>query len=241
MPYAFHMFQQFTLSQTFEFMIRILVACACGAAIGYERTKRFKEAGIRTHLIVCCASATIMIVSKYGFVDLSTGNGELLNGLRGADPARIAAQVVSGVGFLGAGAIFRNKNIVRGLTTAAGIWATAGIGLAVGSGMYLLGIFTTAIIALFQVIMHKFTIGSDAYSNNFLEFDVDSNIGFQQILTKFAEENGGQITSYSISSAGNHQTHYSVTIKAKRLITMERLEAFLESHEGIHSASTSFM
>lgn len=150
MPYAFHMFQQFTLSQTFEFMIRILVACACGAAIGYERTKRFKEAGIRTHLIVCCASATIMIVSKYGFVDLSTGNGEMLSGLRGADPARIAAQVVSGVGFLGAGAIFRNKNIVRGLTTAAGIWATAGIGLAVGSGMYLLGIFTTAIIALFH-------------------------------------------------------------------------------------------
>ena len=233
--------EQFTLAQNLDFFIRILVACACGTMIGYERTKRFKEAGVRTHLIVCCAASLLMIVSKYGFVDLVTRSGDIVNGIRGADPARIAAQVVSGVGFLGAGAIFRNKNIVKGLTTAAGIWATAGVGLAIGSGMIWVGIFTTLIIALFQVVMHKFTIGSDSYSNNFLEFDVDNSVRFQQILTEFTDSIGGIITSYSIDRAGGHYTHYSVTIKAKKLISMERLQQFMGEHEGIRSATTSFI
>ena len=149
--------------------------------------------------------------------------------------------MISGVGFLGAGAIFRNRNIVKGLTTAAGIWATAGIGLAIGSGMYFVGIFVTLIIALFQVVMHKFTIASDAFSNNFLEFVVDNDVKFQQILGEFVKEHNGKITSYSISQSGDAQTHYSVTIKSKRLITMEQLHEFLEQHKGIRSASTSFL
>ena len=241
MPYAFQILNFFTIEQILDFLLRILVACVCGTLIGYERSLRFKEAGVRTHLIVCCASAMIMIVSKYGFVDLTDSSGELLSGLRGADPARIAAQVISGVGFLGAGAIFRNKNIVKGLTTAAGLWATAGIGLAIGSGMYFIGIFVALIVALFQVIMHKFTIASDSFSNNFLEFIVDNNVKFQQILSEFVKVNNGKLTSYSISKSDDLHTHYSVTIKTKRLITMEQLHEFLEEHEGIRSASTSFL
>ena len=124
---------QFSIMQDLDFLVRILAACFCGACIGFERTKRFKEAGIRTHIIVCCAAALIMIVSKYGFADLTYPDGSVFNGTRGADPARIAAQVVSGISFLGAGVIFKNGSTVKGLTTAAGIWATAGIGLALGA------------------------------------------------------------------------------------------------------------
>ena len=126
----------FSWFQYGEFMIRLIVSCICGACIGYERTKRLKEAGVRTHIIVCCAAALTMLISKYGFADLTTPSGELLYGTHGTDPARLAAQIISGVSFLGAGMIFRNGNSVRGLTTAAGIWATAGIGLAIGAGMY---------------------------------------------------------------------------------------------------------
>ena len=95
----------------FEYVLRIIIAGICGAVIGYERKSRLKEAGVRTHFIVALASALMMIVSKYGFSDLSEGT----TGIRGADPARIAAAIVSGVGFLGAGAIFVRKQIIQGL------------------------------------------------------------------------------------------------------------------------------
>ena len=124
---------QFSIAQNLDFFLRILLACLCGAGIGFERSRRLKEAGIRTHVIVCCAAALLMIVSKYGFADLTSATGEVFAGTRGADPARVAAQVVSGISFLGAGVIFKHGNTIKGLTTAAGIWATAGIGLAIGS------------------------------------------------------------------------------------------------------------
>ena len=124
------------LGYQLAFLIRVLVATLCGGAIGLERTKRLKEAGIRTHCLVCCASALIMIVSKYAFADLSVGDAVFF-GDRGADPARIAAQVVCGIGFIGAGTIIIHRQLVRGLTTAASLWATAGIGLAAGGHMYI--------------------------------------------------------------------------------------------------------
>ena len=96
------------------FLIRVLVATLCGGAIGLERTKRLKEAGIRTHCLVCCASALIMIVSKYAFADLSIGD-TFFFGDRGADPARIAAQVVSGISFIGLAVIYRNGSTLKAL------------------------------------------------------------------------------------------------------------------------------
>lgn len=133
------------------YVIRMIIACLCGILIGFERKNRSKEAGIRTHCVVACASALMMIVSKYAFSDMLIGE----NGVRGADTARIAAQVVSGVGFLGAGMIFVHKNTITGLTTAAGIWATSGVGLAIGAGMHIVGISATFIIVLMQVFLHK--------------------------------------------------------------------------------------
>lgn len=131
------------VSQLF-YIVRIFVAGLCGCLIGLERKNRSKEAGIRTHCVVACASALMMVISKYGFFDVGD-----------ADGARIAAQVVSGIGFLGAGMIFVHKNTVTGLTTAAGIWATSGVGLAVGSGMYIVGILATLLIFFAQIILHK--------------------------------------------------------------------------------------
>ncbi len=137
-----------------ELFLRILIAMLSGAFIGYERTNRGKGAGIRTHTIVAIASCLIMIISQYGFdgffQNFSNGNVDL-----SLDPARVAAQIVSGIGFLGAGTIFVQKNAVKGLTTAAGIWATAGIGMALGCGMYFMGIVCTVIIVVVQLIMHK--------------------------------------------------------------------------------------
>lgn len=134
-----------------EYFIRVVIAGICGIMIGYERKNRAKEAGVRTHCIVACAAALMMIVSKYGFADLA---GNPL-GTRGADPARIAAQVVSGVGFLGAGMIFVQRQTIKGLTTAAGMWATAGIGMAIGAGMYIIGIAVALFIIVIQTVLHK--------------------------------------------------------------------------------------
>lgn len=126
-----------------EWIIRILIATLCGSIIGYERRNRNKEAGIRTHAIISLGSALIMVVSKYGFSDV-----------QGYDAARMAAQIVSGVGFLGAGVIFVKHGTVSGLTTAAGMWATSGVGSCVGAGLYDIGILTTIAIVGLQFLFH---------------------------------------------------------------------------------------
>ena len=241
MTYAQQMMDYFSPAQNMEFLLRILVACACGVMIGYERSLRYKEAGVRTHFIVCCAAAMLMIVSKYGFVDLGATTGGFLSGTSGADPARIAASVISGVGFLGAGAIFRNKNVIRGLTTAAGIWATAGIGLAIGAGMYWVGIFTTVLISFFLLAMHRFTAGSDSFSNNQLEFEVDSDMDFEPVLKEFAASVDGRISDFSISKRAAGITTYSVTLRAKKVVTVELLSAFADRHEGVHTAHMTML
>lgn len=135
--------------QNFEFLIKMVLATIMGAIIGFERKSRNKEAGIRTHSIVALASALMMIISKYGFFDIDK-----------YDAARIASQVVSGIGFLGTGLIFIKNNSVNGLTTAAGIWATAGIGLAMGAGLYAVAICGTLLIVIVQILMYK-----DAFLN----------------------------------------------------------------------------
>lgn len=136
-----------------DFILRLVCAAAAGFIIGFERKSRSKEAGVRTHTLVAIGAALMMIISKYAFSDFS-GSGLADTGVRGADSARIAAQVVSGVGFLGAGIIVYRRDSLRGLTTAAGIWATAGLGLAFGAGMYVIGAVATAIILATQLFMH---------------------------------------------------------------------------------------
>ena len=123
-------------------VLRLLVAGTLGAIIGLDREYRAKEAGFRTHFLVSLGSALFMVVSQYGFKEIVEANGANYDG------ARVAAQIVSGIGFLGAGTIIFHKQFIRGLTTAAGMWATAGIGMAVGGGMYFIGIAATILVLI---------------------------------------------------------------------------------------------
>ena len=143
----------FWAEHLWDFVLRLVCSAFAGFIIGFERKSRSKEAGVRTHTLVAIGAALMMILSKYAFSDLSI-DGIFADGVRGADSARIAAQVVSGVGFLGAGIIMYRRDSLRGLTTAAGIWATAGLGMAFGSGMYVIGAIATAIILFTQLFLH---------------------------------------------------------------------------------------
>ena len=125
-----------------KYLIGVLLALVLGFAIGFERKLRFKEAGIRTHTIVCVGAALMMVVSKYGFSEMN------------ADASRVAAQIVSGVGFLGAGIIMFRGQKMHGLTTAAGVWATAGVGMAAGAGLYVVATGATIILIVVQCIFH---------------------------------------------------------------------------------------
>lgn len=123
-----------------EITLRLAMAALMGSLIGFERERRLWAAGIRTHMLVSVGASLLMIVSAYGFQHATTLPHVVL------DPSRVAAQVVSGIGFLGAGAILLRKEVVRGLTTAAGIWAVAAIGLACGGGLYFAAAVSTGII-----------------------------------------------------------------------------------------------
>ncbi|MCO6498234.1 MAG: MgtC/SapB family protein [Chitinophagaceae bacterium] len=131
-----------------EILLRLLLAALMGSVVGLERERLNWVAGLRTHMLVCVGSALIMMVSAYGFAEvLGQPHVEL-------DPSRVAAQVVSGIGFLGAGTIFFwRKEVLRGLTTAAALWAVAGIGLAVGGGMYFAAGATTVLVLIILALM----------------------------------------------------------------------------------------
>ena len=140
----------------YEFILRIFVAAILGGLIGLEREYRSKEAGFRTHFLVALGSALFMIVSAYGFSEINLAEPQRW------DVSRIAAQVVSGIGFIGAGTIIfrKTENMVSGLTTAAGLWVTAAMGLACGGGMYMLSIASTLLVLVgleaFNYFLHKF-------------------------------------------------------------------------------------
>jgi putative Mg2+ transporter-C (MgtC) family protein len=128
-----------TMSFDLTLTVRLLLAAVLGSVIGFERERLLWAAGLRTHMLVCVGSCLIMIVSAYGFTSV-LGPHVIL------DPSRVAAQVVSGIGFLGAGSIILRNEVVKGLTTAASLWAVAAVGLAVGGGLYYAAVSATVII-----------------------------------------------------------------------------------------------
>ena len=132
------------MADIWEVTIRLVVALLLGGIIGVEREFRAKDAGFRTHFLVSVGSALFCVVSQYGF-------GEELK-----DASRVAAQVVSGIGFLGAGTIIFQKNVIRGLTTVAGLWVTAAIGLACGTGMLLIAAISTALVLIGLEVINEF-------------------------------------------------------------------------------------
>lgn len=140
-------------------LMRLFISAVLGGMIGWERERRNKQAGLKTHLLVSVGSTLIMLTSIYGFDSL------LINHVNARfDPARLAAQVVSGIGFLGAGAILRRSDhVISGLTTAATLWIAAAIGLSVGSGFYIPAVVTTGIVLLSTLLLNKLEIRSMAF------------------------------------------------------------------------------
>ena len=188
-------------------LFRIILSCICGIAIGFERKNRSKEAGIRTHCIVACASALMMIISKYGFYDL------IQQGLTQVDvrldPSRMAQGIVTGVGFLGAGMIYIQRGGIRGLTTASGIWATSGIGMAIGSGMYVIGIAATAVILMLQIFLHGNHKFMTQHKQRTLKIYSIEKPEFQDYLTqKMSEMN---ITVSEVSIRRNPENTFDYT------------------------------
>ena len=171
-----------------EYLVRIFVAACLGLLIGSERKNRNKSAGIRTHVIVALGAALIMVVSKYGFMDVEK-----------ADAARVAAQVVSGIGFLGAGVIFVRNNLVNGLTTAAGIWATAGVGLALGSGMDVVGISSALLVLFVQFVMHRIAYFADVASGGLIRMTLVKREGIVQSMEDYLQREKLSVISVKIN------------------------------------------
>lgn len=215
-----------------DFFLRMIVSCACGFAIGAERASRFKEAGIRTHVLVAVTACALMILSKYGFADLVSSQNEAF-GIRGADPSRIAAQIVSGVGFLGAGVIFKTGNSIKGLTTAAGIWATAAIGMAIGSGMYYLGVFGTVIIMVLQYVMHRFPYGVDGYATNVVSITVAPAEEQDRIIQRLMSDLDMKVTETGIHKHPNGNMTYNLTVLSTEFITYEDCKKYMEEYPEI--------
>lgn len=221
-----------TLFDNLEFLIRLLLSAALGALVGLERSKRQKEAGVRTHCIIACTSALFMILSKYAFVDTAIGT----DGLRGADPARIAAQVVSGISFLGAGVIFKNGNSIRGLTTAAGMWGTAAIGMAVGAGMYWLGLIEAAILVAIQIILHRFPVGADALTTQEILVEMEDTPELQAQFDALLQAHHGQVVDSSLSRDEGY-LRMEITVRLEPPITHDEALAFLKNNSGVRKVS----
>lgn len=206
-----------------EYLLRIFIACICGGAIGYERENRNKVAGIRTHAIVSLGSALIVIISKYGFNDVAN-----------YDAARVAAQIVSGIGFLGAGIIFVKNNSISGLTTAAGVWATSGIGMAIGAGLYYLGVASTLLILVAQFIMHKGFFRGKEHKYETVEFVLKEGLTSREVLEKLPSFHI-EIDSVSSKKRENGETRVELLLIVPREYDKVKLLEAIESSEGVSS------
>ena len=222
-------------SACWEWLIRILIAALCGAAIGIERGIRQKEAGIRTHSIVAMAAAVFMIVSKYAFFDLSTEAEMLLAGTKGADPSRIASQVVSAIGFLGAGIIFRGKGAVKGLTTAAGVWATAAIGLAIGGGLYTIGIVATVLLLLVNICLHKWLIKLEAMSTSEFSFLMEDKPDVLDHLRKQLDDRKIQVQTLDVNKQEHGRLQVRIVARIAKNAALNDFLLFLNDNPDIRN------
>ena len=219
---------QITFLTQLDWLIRLILAGVCGYAIGYERNSRSKNAGTRTHLIVAMSAALMISVSKYGFMDIISTHGVNL------DPSRIAAQIVSGIGFLGAGMIFVHDQSVNGLTTAAGIWATSGIGMAIGSGLYFIGIVATLLILLFQIILHQNYRWIKSATSDHLILQLEDFEGLQLLQQQLKEEDV-KILSIKVEKKSNNSLKTELYLNLPKAYEVASLMSLLESNDKIKS------
>lgn len=188
------------------YFLRLVFSAICGAIVGLEREKRQKSAGLRTHIIVAMASSLMMIVSKYGFMDVIPINGISI------DASRIAAGVVTAVGFIGGGVIFIRKDNAVGLTTAAGLWGTVGIGIAMGAGMYVLAFSSTILMVLIQLFMHWKRLKVVTSAAGSIVVNMTKNNFTLEMLKDKLEEDGMFIRNLNISRTENNEILLKATV-----------------------------
>ena len=219
------------IPQMMEMLLRTVLAALCGSAVGIERSRRFKDAGIKTYCMVACAAAVFIIISKYGFADLSGAS----IGTGSADPSRIAAQIVTGVSFLGAGIIYRDKqHSLKGLTTAAGIWFVAGIGMAMGAGLYFLAVFATLFVLLIQYITHRCRTGSRKNREARLEVFITDDPDAAGRFDAFLRDQGVIPSGYEISRKDG-QLMFLMDIKLPEGIRIEDIRSGVAAIPYINS------
>lgn len=215
----YEMFEKGVIGPQLWMLPDLLLSVLLGFAIGLERKFRLKEAGIRTHTIVCFGAALMMVISKHAF-----GSD--------ADSARVAAQIVSGVGFLGAGMIVYKQHEVKGLTTAAGVWATAGVGMACGGGLYWVAIGATALLIVVQYILHlrfKLFTHKHIYSVK-IEFvqTGEENMKIKEIF-------GTDRFNHLVIKRENGQVTYSATLNTDQEFSSTKLNEIISQNSFIRS------
>ncbi|CCY02455.1 putative uncharacterized protein [Prevotella sp. CAG:924] len=215
---------------TTEFIIRIALAGVLGAAVGLERELRAKEAGTRTHFLVSMGSALFTILSQYGFDE----SLKVYSSLASFDPSRIAAQVVTGIGFIGAGTIIFQKHVVKGLTTAAGLWVTAAIGMTVATGLYALAIGSTILVLccleVFNYVMRRFGIKKIAVT-----FSTRSHDTIRQLLGEL-QADGIDFDNYEMKQNvvdGERQYEVTLELKLHRRNYRSRILSFVKEFNGV--------
>ena len=209
-----------------DITLRLAVAMLLGGVIGFEREYRAKDAGFRTHFLVALGSALFCIVSQFGF------------GFELKDSSRVAAQVVSGIGFLGAGTIIFQKNVVRGLTTAAGLWVTAAIGLACGTGMYLPAVVTTLMVLIGLEILSA-VIPRVSTSVVILSFSATSQESVKKAVREI-RRNCLDIISYELKKRKTSQGvifETNLSMKVKRDNRNEQLIEYLNEFDDVTISS----
>lgn len=213
------------MTPNWEFITRLLVAGLVGGLIGFERELRAKDAGLRTHFLVALGSALFMLISQYAF------------GAAGKfDASRVAAQVVSGIGFIGAGTIIFQKNMVRGLTTAAGLWVTAALGLACGAGMYWECGFAALLVLIILEAMH-FINKRIGHRNLTLTFHADSAKELSDLLETL-ERNKFSVYDYTIANRSSGAGYVvTVQVHVNAWDYGERVLALLDAVEGMKVTS----
>lgn len=208
-----------------NFCLRILASAMCGCLIGYERSRRLKGAGVRTHMIIALSATLMMLISKYGFFDMHA------LGIN-ADASRIAAQIVTGIPFLGAGVIYvrQNQSSVQGLTTAAGILATCGIGMAWGSGLYIIAIFATVLLMLLQFILHRILTGYDSTFTGEAIVVASSDFDAEKLVHEVFDEFSVSIQKCRVKRLESGLLEYRIHFKTMHDITAAIIAKALQEH-----------
>ena len=201
-----------------EMIARLLLASVLGSMIGLQREHQFWTAGLRTHMLVATGACLFMIVSAFGFQQALTQQGTQL------DPSRIAAQIVTGIGFLGAGSIMMRGEVIKGLTTAASLWAVAAIGMTIGGGLYLLGVAATVLILLILItigpIEHKYR---DYIKVHVIKLVAPNGVLNRQSLEDFLGEEAGRLKQVIVEQGPDMGTE-SITIEFRRTSRVETAE-----------------